>query len=440
MKKFLFISLLFFAAGCHKSELQESDADRVNVSFALNGVTAEVLPTPRAADGSVATPPATSAVVNLNKDATVRILAFQRKGASADITSDTPVAAPYGEATYVVQSDGSLKPCTVDADGKVVSSSATPASIRLRAGTYDFYAVTPAAEITKSGADKYKVAIKHGVDHAASLTTAVIPAGVEKHPVTLTTLARKCSRLSFSVERKETSSAITSIKVDTIYVNRIAASPSTPSLLLKALDVSTKTNTGFFVLPEGEVTYDSDGKVTPYDCFGVVLPKTEEDFDFNLTVRFNDTNNDKNQSVLPTAKVPAMAFNPGYQYNFKVILKGSIITLVLQVQPWGSEVDWGGFDLGESPSIDITVGDWNFENWDTAIGGGSDASILVGTWTQNPTWSEEIGGNPVLSGALTSAGWNSGSDNTGDIGSGTSAGSTPGNWGNGVTGSESLGD
>ncbi|MDE6446666.1 MAG: fimbrillin family protein [Alistipes sp.] len=441
MKKFLFISLLFLAVACHKSELRESDADRVDVSFLISGVVADVMPTPRAADGSVTTPPTTSGIVNLDKDATVRILAFQRKGSSADIASDTQVSAPYGEATYVVQADGSLKPCVVDADGKVVASAATPASIRLRAGTYDFYAFTPAAEIAKSGADKYKVAIKHATDHAASLTTAVIPSGVEKHPVTLTTLDRKCSKLSFSIERKSTSSAIRSIKVDTIYVNRIAASPSTPSLLLKALDVSTKTNTGFFVLPEGEVTYDSVGKVTPYDCFGVVLPKTEEDFDFNLTVRFNDTNNNKNQSVLPTAKVPAMAFNPGYHYNFKVVLKGSIITLILQVQPWGSEVDWGNLEMGASPGVDIVVGDWNVENWDDfEVGSGSDASIDIGGWNPSPTWSEDIGADPVLSGALTSTGWNSGSSDTGDIGSGSTAGSTPGNWGNGVTGSESLGD
>ena len=446
MKKFLFFSLLILAAGCHKSELRESDADRVAVSFMLSGVTAEVSPTPRAADGSVTTPPTTSGAVALKKDATVRILVFKRTGTSADISVDTQVAAPYGEATYVVQADGSLKPCNVDSEGKVVTSSATPAAIRLRADAdYDFYAFTPAAEIAdKTGANKYKVAIKHGTDHAASLTTVKIvkpTAGSDKQTVALTTLDRKCSQLSFSIERKATSSAIRSIKVDTVYVTNIAASPSTATLLLKALDVTTKANTGSFTFPEGEVTYDSVGKVTPFDCSGVVLPKNESEFKFHLSVRFNDPGNTKISSELPPATVKA-AFYPGYHYNFKVVLKGSVITLILQVQPWGAEVDWGNLEMGGSPSVDIIVGDWNIENWDDfEMGNGSGASIEVGAWNPSPSWDEDIAGDPVLSGALTSAGWTDGPvDGTGDVGSGSSAGSAPGNWGNGVTGSESLGD
>ena len=75
------------------------------------------------------------------------------------------------------------------------------------------------------------------------------------------------------------------------------------------------------------------------------------------------------------------------------------------------------------------------------MGNGSGASIEVGAWNPSPSWDEDIAGDPVLSGALTSAGWTDGPvDGTGDVGSGSSAGSAPGNWGNGVTGSESLGD
>ena len=290
----------------------------------------------------------------------------------------------------------------------------------------------------------YKRQIKHGTDHAASLTTVKIvkpTAGSDKQTVALTTLDRKCSQLSFSIERKATSSAIRSIKVDTVYVTNIAASPSTATLLLKALDVTTKANTGSFTFPEGEVTYDSVGKVTPFDCSGVVLPKNESEFKFHLSVRFNDPGNTKISSELPPATVKA-AFNPGYHYNFKVVLKGSVITLILQVQPWGAEVDWGNLEMGGSPSVDIIVGDWNIENWDDfEMGNGSGASIEVGAWNPSPSWDEDIAGDPVLSGALTSAGWTDGPvDGTGDVGSGSSAGSAPGNWGNGVTGSESLGD
>ncbi len=445
MKKFLFFSLLILAAGCHKSELRESDADRVAVSFMLSGVTAEVSPTPRAADGSVTTPPTTSGAVALKKDATVRILVFKRTGTSADISVDTQVAAPYGEATYVVQDDGSLKPCNVDSEGKVVTSSATPAAIRLRADAdYDFYAFTPAAEIAdKTGANKYKVAIKHGTDHAASLTTVKIVKptnGSDKQTVALTTLDRKCSQLSFSIGRKTTSTSIRSIKVDTVYVTNIAASPSTATLLLKALDVTTKANTGSFTFPEGEVTYDSVGKVTPFDCSGVVLPKNESEFKFHLSVRFNDPGNTKNSSELPPATVKA-AFNPGYHYNFKVVLKGSIITLLLQVLPW-DKVDWSDEDveMGASPGVSIEVGSWQVENWDDIVGSGSDASIEIGGWLPNLNWDEEIAGDPVLSGALTPSDWSNGSSDSPGVGSSSSTDSTsPGNWGNGGTGADDMG-
>lgn len=135
------------------------------------------------------------------------------------------------------------------------------------------------------------------------------------------------------------------------------------------------------------------------------------------------------------------AFNPGYHYNFKVVLKGSIITLLLQVLPW-DKVDWSDEDveMGASPGVSIEVGSWQVENWDDIVGSGSDASIEIGGWLPNLNWDEEIAGDPVLSGALTPSDWSNGSSDSPGVGSSSSTDSTsPGNWGNGGTGADDMG-
>ena len=445
MKKALFILLLAAAVGCHKSESVEiDDTDRVAVSFSIAGVSAQVSATSRA-DATV-----TPVEVLLDEGATVRVLAFQRVGSAADITADTQVAAPYGEATYVVQPDGSLKPCNVKADGSVdAASSATPAAIRLRADKYDFYALTPALPISAAGG--YKVSIAHGTDHAASCTEdEVIPAGVKSHPVTLKVLDRKCAKISFSFDRKPESKAVKSIKVDSVYLTAIAHSPSVATVLCAALDRGA--NDANYSFPKGEITYDDDDKKTAYDCSDVVLPKTEDKVGIGVEVRFNDAANTKQRSklVVKTEDMPNMAFNPGYHYNFRITLQGNIIKLDLVVGPWNG-IDWDDFDIGAGPGVSINVGQWETEGWDDFnMGGGSNANITVGGWTQNPDWADQIGGDPTLSGALTPAGWNDGNSSSGNVGSGTTGTTSPGDWtsgssssgnvGSGVTGSTSAGN
>lgn len=433
MKKALFVLLLVAAAGCHKSESLDLDtSDRVAVSFSIAGVTAEVSSSTRA-DATV-----TPVEVRLDEGATVRVLAFQRTGSSADITADTQVAS-YGEATYVVQADGKLKPCNVTADGKVdAASTATPADIRLRADTYDFYALTPAIPISKAGG--YKVSIANGTDHAASCTEAqVIPAGAKSHAVTLKVLDRKCAKVSFSFDRKEQSKVVKSIKVDSVYLINIAHSPSAPTLLCAALDRGA--NDANFSFPKGEVTYDDAGTKTPYDCSDVVLPKTQDKVGIGVEVRFNDASNVKQRTILSVKAedMPNMAFNPCYHYNFKVTLQGNIVTLTLTVGPW-NDVAWDDFEIGGAPGISIGVGQWNLEGWeDFNIGGGTQGNLTVGGWTENPSWDDTIAGDPLLSGALTPAGWNDGNSSSGNVGSGSSSTTTPGDWNSGSSSSGNVG-
>jgi len=446
MKKALFILLLVAAAGCHKAEEHpEDDFDRVTVNFSLGDVSAEVVASSRAGGG---TPSVQPTPVALDKGATVRVLAFRRVGSGADISVDTQVAAPYGEAAYVVQADGSLKPCNVKADGSVDSgSAAAPAVIRLKADTYDFYALTPAVPISKAAG--YKVSVAHGTDHAASCTESVaISAGAVQN-VALKTLDRKCAKISFSFDRKTESKAIKSIKVDSVYLTAIAHSPSAPSVLCAALNRGA--NDADFAFPEGEVTYDDSGNKTPFDCFDVVLPKTEDKVGIGVEVRFNDDADVKPRTKLTVKAedMPTLAFNPGYHYNFKIVLSGSIVKLTLVIGSWNDN-PWDDFDIGGAPGVSIDVGQWNLEGWDDFnMGSGTGAGLNVGGWTSNLSWGDEIAGNPVLSGALTPAGWNDGTTSSDNVGSGTtgttsvpgwnSDNSTSDNVGSGTTGNTSAG-
>ncbi len=99
---------------------------------AVSGFSASVQPQVR--------PDSRAAAESLSAGSTVRVAAYKRRasGATADIAQDTYVS----EAAYEVQEDGSLKPCAVDSEGKVTSSAGD--AMRLSAGAYDFYALTPA--------------------------------------------------------------------------------------------------------------------------------------------------------------------------------------------------------------------------------------------------------------------------------------------------------
>lgn len=138
MRKILFLTGILFVAGiagaCHDSESASGRPDGIEVGFALRGVgiSASVQPQVR--------PDSRAAAESLSAGSTVRVAAYKRRasGATADIAQDTYVS----EAAYEVQEDGSLKPCAVDSEGKVTSSAGD--AMRLSAGAYDFYALTPA--------------------------------------------------------------------------------------------------------------------------------------------------------------------------------------------------------------------------------------------------------------------------------------------------------
>lgn len=82
----------------------------------------------------------------LPKGETLRLIACQVEG---DGGGDAATAKVIDQRTYVVGDDaGSLYPCTVDKDGRLLTASASP--LYLAEGNYYFYALSPARALTPS--------------------------------------------------------------------------------------------------------------------------------------------------------------------------------------------------------------------------------------------------------------------------------------------------
>ena len=126
--------------------------------------------------------------------------------------------------------------------------------LRLMAGTYDFYAITPALALEKDATDgstlavPAKVSVHHGDDFASSLTgeVEVLSDGSVRQPdpanvgskktqtggkVELIILDRKCSRIEFNVVRN-TETAFDKLEIVSAKMTKMTKSPIVLSTIL----------------------------------------------------------------------------------------------------------------------------------------------------------------------------------------------------------------
>ena len=384
MKKAFIIWLaLAVASGCSKADGPAPDTGGTEVGFSLAGVSAEVSSSgavssvSRAGASGLSSGGATRAMPeNLAPGSTVRVLAYTRRaaGAAADIERDTYVA----EATYRVKDDYSLEPCVVDGMTGVATGTAGASPMRLRAGAYDFYALTPALSLT----GHKEASVAHGTDYACSLTAAcavVTRQDVSTQTVVLATLERKCSRLAFSITRKAEN-------VAKAVINSVESGIArSPAAALLCENLPTGTNDGGYEFPQGTFVQGAE----PYQYSGTdeVLPKSDAVFDLQMSVTFNEAD----RATDLQATVPAMAFDPGKRYNFDLSLQGGFIVLTLQVTPWNVDPVWDT-SVGEPPYASVVVGSWEIREWSGEIGGNFVPVLDPGSWSENPQWDSEIGG------------------------------------------------
>lgn len=358
----IYLPVVLLLGACTESDLLLKENEPFAVHFSTVGIGAEI--TTRS---------------TLAENVPLRILAFRRVGDLPDLSVDEYIA----EGTYKVEGgNGVLSPVS---------------SLLLRAGTYDFYALTPDLAVSRTGSTDSKtctVSVGHGRDYAASLTES--KAVSESAPqVALQELSRHCTKLTFALAPKS-GAYVTAVDIVSAGLTNMTDAPVVGKLLesLPVDDAICQTPvslTGF--------TAPDNNKPLELSASTIVLPRKAGAFDYQMKVKFNGS--DKETELV--AHLPQnLAFQPGYSYTFTVKLKGGSAILELTVAPWNSHAY--GTDMGEADKIILKIGEWTNVAWDgPADTGGGNTTLTVSGWEVSDTWSDEMGRYPGLT--MTSGGW-----------------------------------
>lgn len=350
MIKYLPAVLLF--CSCTESGLLLRERERFAVHFSASGIGMEVT---------------TRASSPLSDNTTLRILAFRRVGQSPNLQADKYM----GEGTYRASlGNGSLTPVH---------------SLLLRAGSYDFYALTPETATASGGggsgipgggsttAPPYTVSVGHGMDYATSLTAGRTVD--ESNPsVPLNDLVRRCTRLVFELSPK--AGNIKKVRVASAGLTNMTAAPVAAPLNAELPLAGVAQSDGLTIAGGSFSPPDKDLNTS---AAAVVLPRMAGKFDFELDVSFNDMADAKFTAAMPEMLV----FAPGTQYTFTLKMKGSSMQLTLTVVPWGESVMGGQGDIGASAPITVTVGAWENVTVPGETGGGN-PTVSTGQWILNP--------------------------------------------------------
>ena len=329
---------------CTEGELLLRDREPFAVQFSASGIGTEAV---------------TRASSPLADGATLRVLAFRRVGGSPDLQADEYM----GEGTYkAAGGNGALTPVS---------------SLLLRAGTYDFYALTPALAVTNpdgGGAGlSCAVSIGHDVDYATSLTGQQTVVGASA-PVQLNDLGRRCTKLIFELSPK--AGNIKKVRVASAGLTNMTAAPVAAPLNAELPLAGVAQSDGLTIAGGSFSPPDKDLNTS---AAAVVLPRMAGKFDFELDVSFNDMADAKFTAAMPETFV----FAPGTQYTFTLKMKGSSMQLTLTVVPWGESVMGGQGDIGASAPITVTVGAWENVTVPGETGGGN-PTVSTGQWILNP--------------------------------------------------------
>lgn len=357
----------------------------------------------------IGTEAVTRASSPLADGATLRILAFRRVGGSPDLQADEYM----GEGTY--QAGGG--------NGALTAVS----SLLLRAGTYDFYALTPALSVSNpDGAGngtgtgtgtQCTVSIGHGVDYATSLTEGQTVVGAGS-PVLLSDLDRRCTKLIFELSPK--AGNITSVSVESAGLTNMTHAPI-EAALHTALPVSGVAQDDELTIAGSEFSVPDQALNTSAST--VTLPREAGKFRFKMNVSFNG----KPEAEFAADMPETLVFAPGTQYRFTMKMKGGSIQLILTVLPWGESVMGGQDDIGAFTPITIDVGSWENVTIPGETGGGN-TTVSTGQWTPNPDLDAILGDYGLTSVGGEGLPWNPSQDVPGETGGGN-ANVGSGNWG-----------
>lgn len=301
----------------------------------------------------------------------VCIGAFRRAGHTSDLSSDVFM----GQASYTVADGGTLE-------------SLSP--LLLPAGEFDFYAWTPGGlPVDRDGSANgshipWSVSVAHGTDYACGMETAAVNAS---GTLVSLTLSRYCSLLNFALVPGENAN-YTEAEILSVELANMTESPVI-SQINRALPLE-EGKRGATVRMDGKAFSTEDRK--SFAASSAVLPRCS-DGNRELVFRMEAKFNGGSDTTLFSAPVPDMAFEPGYQYTFKVKIRWMTAVLVLDIEPWGGEhtVDAGG--MGEGNRVTLVLGEWTDLTWGNMdMGGNGTASLTVSGWEANENLSVDMGG------------------------------------------------
>ena len=411
----LFLGCLLLAACTEAEGLMERSESTVNFSLSSDASSPDVVPTRAGA-------------VDMEVGTTVRVLAYRRPdGSGSAVLSSSNYA---GEAVYKVKAGSTLELCsvTLDANGfPSVDAGATPPPLQLITGTYDFYAVTPALDVNHSGSSP-TLNVRHRTDYAVSVTSKSI--SPTDNTVGLSTLERRCTLLSFGIDRKDGVTSVTSAVIEEAELTAMASEPMAATGIA-SLDVSSNANGATLTL-SSSVFSVPDPVNYPYRAVGhaICLPKSEATFGLKMKVRFNGATE---VTELDADNIPAMAFVEGLQYNLGIRFKERGAELVLTILPWSAK--YSTPELGDGYLLQVVVGEWTELTFGTSMGNGVPVIADISGWT--PLVSNvDVSGLLPLPGGMTD--WHPNDINSG-LGNGVNTPNDVPGWSGGGSAGGNLG-
>lgn len=309
----------------------------------------------------------------LPEGSTVRICAYF----VADVGEEYGQASfattkPSFEATYVIDKNGAMKPCNVDAEGNPSGGDAK--ELTVRGGIYDFYAVSPARPLENDNGNYAITGIPHKEDLMTSFAREVTVTKSSRQ-VTLGSFVRKCAMVVFNVAPSEDNAlTFTNLYGTKLVVSQISSSGAS---LIAGEDTGISPTGGgsgtgaqvefgtddFEVVDAGS---DPDG-LGLNKAIGVVLPKNNQPFN----VEINVVRNNKTETLRAVID-KKISFEEGKRYIFTLKVNNKESQLLMKVVGWNTQVfrdDSVGAPDGPYPDPDIVEG----------IG----IAETIATWTEN---------------------------------------------------------
>lgn len=318
--------LLLFGCAKENPDIPSRTDGKARINFSAPIITEEAV-TPQMTLQAASDKQTATRAIPLSANTTIRVVAF------------TKVNPTYkGDQAYFVDSDGKLKPCTVNDDGSFKAVD-TQNELALYPDIYDFYAYTPALPLSAS---KNSVTVANGIDFASSVTPNVSVSNDMTQ--TLTNLDRKCSKIKLVVKKGDDNTLMTvlSVAAGGVTINNLP-----PAIATTGLNPSIPQASGTVTLNVPQSVFTTVN-ATETSAITYLLPRLGTNrmkIDYNLS--YTVSGNSETKSI--SGSMGNTALEPGKSYTFTLTMRQSGASLA--VTEW---IDGGSQDVVAGESLDYT--------------------------------------------------------------------------------------